>query len=185
MLDRIRSRSSIWGSLGLPRRVSTWVTYGLASIVTSSSIEWKSSRSYDPLAVNTAYVFQPPAVFFGWDGQRLAGYASRVISGTQLAVQSCAIILASASFFRNNHRLLSGYYGGWWMNCFMRISDVFIAFLAGSGDGHCGCLGPNLTNAMIAIAAVVVALLCAPSCAARCFFSRTGVYPGHTRPGWE
>jgi len=156
MLDRIRSRSSLWGSLGLPRRVSTWVTYGLASIVLLLALSGSRLAPYDPLAVNTAIRFQPPGSVF-WMGTDNLGrdIASRVISGTQLAVQSCAIILASATFFGICIGLLSGYYGGWVDELFMRISDVFIAFpglvLA---MAIAAALGPNLTNAMIAIAAV-------------------------------
>jgi peptide/nickel transport system permease protein len=111
---------------------------------------------YDPLDVNTAVRFQPPGRDF-WMGTDNLGrdMASRVISGTQLAVQSCIIILASATFFGICIGLLSGYYGGWVDELFMRISDVFIAFpglvLA---MAIAAALGPNLSNAMIAIAAV-------------------------------
>jgi peptide/nickel transport system permease protein len=140
----------------IPSRLSTWITYGLAVVVVILALSGSHLAPYNPLAVNTAVRFQPPGRDF-WMGTDNLGrdMASRVISGTQLAVQSCVIILASATILGICIGLLSGYYGGWVDELFMRISDVFIAFpglvLA---MAIAAALGPNLTNAMIAIAAV-------------------------------
>lgn len=143
-------------SLRFWRRLSPWIIYGLALIVLLVALSGNRLAPYDPLAVNTAVRFQPPGGVF-WMGTDNLGrdMASRVISGTHLAVQSCLIILASATFFGIGIGLLSGFYGGWVDELFMRVSDVFIAFpglvLA---LAIAAALGPNLTNAMIAIAAV-------------------------------
>lgn len=135
---------------------TAWVTYGLALAVLILALCGSRLSPQDPLAVDTSQRFQPPGGDF-WMGTDNLGrdMASRVISGTRLAVQSCLIILASATFFGILIGLISGYYGGWVDELFMRISDVFIAFpglvLA---MAIAAALGPNLTNAMIAIAAV-------------------------------
>ncbi len=139
-----------------PGSLSTWITYGLALIVIILAVSGSRLAPYNPLAVNTDVRFQPPGRTF-WMGTDNLGrdMASRVISGTQLAVQSCLIILASATILGISIGLISGYYGGWVDELFMRISDVFIAFpglvLA---MAIAAALGPNLTNAMVAIAAV-------------------------------
>ncbi len=110
----------------------------------------------NPLAVNTSVRFQAPGAAH-WMGTDNLGrdMASRVIAGTQLAVQSCFVILVSAVLVGVVVGLVAGYYGGWVDEVFMRISDVFIAFpglvLA---LAIAAALGPNLTNAMIAISAV-------------------------------
>jgi peptide/nickel transport system permease protein len=78
-----------------------------------------------------------------------------VIAGTSLALRSAAVILVSASVLGIVVGLISGFYGGVIDEIFMRLSDILIAFpglvLA---MAIAAALGPNLTNAMIAIAVV-------------------------------
>jgi peptide/nickel transport system permease protein len=156
MIKRNESFIESWVSGRISGKFITWITYGLAVAVIILALCGNALAPYDPLAVNTSQRFQPPGSDF-WMGTDNLGrdMASRVIGGTRLAVQSCLIILASATFLGILIGLISGYYGGWVDELFMRISDVFIAFpglvLA---MAIAAALGPNLTNAMIAIAAV-------------------------------
>ena len=111
---------------------------------------------YDPLEVHTGVRFQPPSQAY-WMGTDNLGrdVASRVLAGTRLALQSSLIILASATLLGLVVGLVSGYYGGLVDEALMRVTDIFIAFpglvLA---LAIAAALGPNLTNAMIAISAV-------------------------------
>jgi len=100
--------------------------------------------------------FLPPR-FTHWMGTDYLGrdMVSRVIAGTGLALRSAAVILVSASILGIIVGLISGFYGGVVDEIFMRLSDILIAFpglvLA---MAIAAALGPNLTNAMIAIAVV-------------------------------
>jgi peptide/nickel transport system permease protein len=111
---------------------------------------------HDPLAVKTADRFKAPDSQY-WMGTDNLGrdILSRTITGTRLALQSCGVILASATLLGLLIGMISGYYGGVVDEVAMRISDIFIAFpglvLA---LAIAAALGPNLTNAMIAISAV-------------------------------
>jgi peptide/nickel transport system permease protein len=111
---------------------------------------------YDPLAVETSRRFQPPGSPF-WMGTDNLGrdIASRVMSGAGLALLSGFTILTSAILVGTAVGLVSGFFGGLVDEILMRLSDIFIAFpgllLA---LAIAAALGPNLTNAMIAIAAV-------------------------------
>jgi len=138
------------------KRPSNWLSVGLVIILIILALGGSILSPHDPLAVNTDIRFSPPGVQY-WMGTDNLGrdIASRVISGTRLALQSAAVILSSASLIGILVGLISGYYGGLVDETFMRISDVFIAFpglvLA---LAIAAALGPNLTNAMIAISVV-------------------------------
>jgi peptide/nickel transport system permease protein len=111
---------------------------------------------YDPLAVETGIRFTPPG-WQHWMGTDNLGrdIASRTLAGTRLALQSCLIILVSATLVGVFIGCVAGYYGGVIDEVLMRISDVFIAFpglvLA---LAIAAALGPSLTHAMIAISVV-------------------------------
>jgi peptide/nickel transport system permease protein len=111
---------------------------------------------YDPLEVNTENRFIEPGTLH-WMGTDNLGrdVSSRTLSGTRLALQSCLIILVSATTFGTLIGVIAGYYGGITDEVFMRISDIFIAFpglvLA---LAIAAALGPNLNNAMVAISVV-------------------------------
>jgi peptide/nickel transport system permease protein len=135
---------------------SNWISISMVLIVIILTLGGVHFSPRDPLDVNTSLRFQPPSLQF-WMGTDNLGrdVLSRVIVGTQLAIQSCVIILSSACTFGLILGILSGYYGGLIDEFIMRISDIFIAFpglvLA---LAIAAALGPNLTNAMIAISAV-------------------------------
>lgn len=138
------------------RRRRNWPVLILALGLIVVALAGEVLAPYDPLAVETAIRFQPPGVDH-WLGTDNLGrdLASRIIVGTRLALQSCLVILASATLIGVVVGCLAGYYGGLIDEALMRVSDVFIAFpglvLA---LAIAAALGPNLTNAMIAISAV-------------------------------
>ena len=138
------------------RNPSSWLFLGLslAVILVAVSGAWLAPR--DPLAVKTSDRFQSPGSQY-WMGTDNLGrdVLSRTIAGTRLALQSCGVILVSATMLGLLIGVVSGYYGGVVDEVAMRISDIFIAFpglvLA---LAIAAALGPNLTHAMIAISAV-------------------------------
>lgn len=111
---------------------------------------------YDPLKLSAGPRFSQPSVQ-NWMGTDNLGrdLTSRVITGAGLALQSSLTILLSALVVGTLIGSISGYYGGAVDEVLMRVTDVFIAFpglvLAMAISA---ALGPNLTHAMIAIAAV-------------------------------
>jgi peptide/nickel transport system permease protein len=141
--------------LGL-RKMTRWAPLGLAAIVVVIALFGQFLAPYNPLAPDMDVKFQAPGAAH-WMGTDYLGrdVASRVIVGTFLAVRSAAIILVSAAILGMAVGLVAGYYGGWIDEVFMRLSDVLIAFpglvLA---MAIAAALGPNLENAMLAIAAV-------------------------------
>lgn len=138
------------------RRPGNWIGLLFAGALIIIALAGSHLTPQDPLAVDTANRFKPPQVQF-WLGTDNLGrdVASRTLAGTRLALQSAVVILASATLIGTLVGLVSGYYGGVIDEVLMRISDVFIAFpglvLA---LAIAAALGPNLTNAMIAISAV-------------------------------
>jgi peptide/nickel transport system permease protein len=135
---------------------SNWVVLALALAVIAIALLGNSAAPRNPLSVSTKNRFLAPNAAY-WMGTDNLGrdVASRVIAGARLALQSAAIILVSATLVGLLIGLLSGYYGGVVDEVLMRLTDVFIAFpglvLA---LAIAAALGPNLTNAMIAISVV-------------------------------
>jgi peptide/nickel transport system permease protein len=128
--------------------------FSLAVLFIALAGQWAAPR--DPMKINMAIRFTAPTLQ-NWMGTDNLGrdLTSRVMSGTGLALQSCLIILLSASVIGTLIGMAAGYYGGAVDEILMRITDVFIAFpgliLAMAISA---ALGPNLNHAMIAIAAV-------------------------------
>ena len=138
------------------RRPENWAAVLLAGALVLLALTGDRLAPHDPLEVATAIKFQPPSAAH-WMGTDNLGrdVASRVIAGTRLALSGCAVILLSATVFGAAVGLAAGYFGGVVDEVFMRLTDIFIAFpglvLA---LAIAAALGPNLINAMIAIAAV-------------------------------
>ncbi len=80
---------------------------------------------------------------------------SRLLYGARISLTVGLVVVASAGIFGTLVGLLAGYAGGTTDEVLMRLTDIFFAFppliLAMS---IAGALGPNLNNAMIAIAVV-------------------------------
>lgn len=80
---------------------------------------------------------------------------SRIIYGARVSLQVMVVSMGLATVVGSAIGLLAGYLGGWWDEVAMRVMDALIAFptliLA---LAVVAILGPNLTNAMLAIAIV-------------------------------
>lgn len=133
-----------------------WLSLALLLVLAVVAVGGARLTGYDPLLVQTDIRFQPPSAAH-WMGTDNLGrdVTARVAAGAWLALQSCLIILVSATVIGTLVGLVAGYYGGWVDEALMRVTDIFIAFpglvLA---LAIAAALGPNLTNAMIAISAV-------------------------------
>lgn len=155
------TRASGWNEMlnfsqRLSKHPSRLVALALVALVIAIALGGRWVARYDPLEVHTSVRFQPPSAEYLMGTDNLGrDVASRVIAGARLALQSSLIILVSATLLGLTVGLVSGYYGGWVDEALMRVTDIFIAFpglvLA---MAIAAALGPNLTNAMIAISAV-------------------------------
>lgn len=138
------------------RKKANWIYLVLAFLLIGITIGGETFSPYDPLEVKISRKFKAPDSQF-WMGTDNLGrdVNSRVLAGTRLALQSAVVVLVSAAVVGLLVGIISGYYGGVVDEIFMRITDIFFAFpglvLA---LAIAAALGPNLTNAMIAISAV-------------------------------
>lgn len=111
---------------------------------------------YNPVASDYDAILMPPSAehLLGTDdlGRDIL---SRIIWGTQVALQVSLISVAVAIVGGSVVGMISGYAGGWVDDAIMRVVDAMIAFpgliLA---LGIVAVLGPSLTNTMIAITIV-------------------------------
>jgi peptide/nickel transport system permease protein len=135
---------------------ANWLVIFLSLAVVFISLAGHWVTPQDPMKINMSIRFSAPTLR-NWMGTDNLGrdLTSRVMSGTGLALQSCLIILLSASVIGTLIGMVAGFYGGAIDEILMRITDVFIAFpgliLAMAISA---ALGPNLIHAMIVIAVV-------------------------------
>src|SRR5206468_10911597 len=115
---------------------------------------------YDPLAQTLSSRLEPPSATH-WLGTDSLGrdIASRILSGPRISLIVGVVVVALAGVFGTFVGLVGGYAGGLADEALMRFTEVFLAFppliLA---MAIAGALGPSLTNAIIAIAAVTWAV---------------------------
>ena len=115
---------------------------------------------YDPLAQDLATRLDPPsgAHWLGTD-QLGRDILSRLLYGSRISLVIGVVVVGLAGIFGTLVGLLAGYAGGLADEAMMRLTEVFLAFppliLA---MAIAGALGPSLTNAIIAIAAVTWAV---------------------------
>ena len=115
---------------------------------------------YDPLTQALASRLEPPspAHLLGTD-QLGRDIASRLLYGARISLFIGVVVVASAGIFGTCIGLVAGYVAGLVDESLMRLTEVFLAFppliLA---MAIAGALGPSLTNAIIAIAAVTWAV---------------------------
>jgi peptide/nickel transport system permease protein len=115
---------------------------------------------YDPLAQTLGSRLQPPSPEH-WLGTDQLGrdILSRLIYGARISLVIGVVVVAIAGVFGTFVGLVAGYAGGLVDEGLMRLTEVFLAFppliLA---MAIAGALGPSLTNAIIAIAAVTWAV---------------------------
>ncbi len=115
---------------------------------------------YDPLAQELGSRLRPPSPEH-WLGTDSLGrdIASRILYGAQISLVIGAVVVASAGVFGTIVGLVAGYAGGLVDEALMRLTEVFLAFPALIlAMAIAGALGPSLTNAIIAIAAVTWAV---------------------------
>src|SRR5256886_5591547 len=111
---------------------------------------------YDPLLQDLGSRLMPPspAHWLGTDSLGRA-IASRILYGARISLIIGVVVLASAGVFGTVVGLVAGYAGGLVDEALMRLTEVFLAFPALIlAMAIAGALGPSLTNAIIAIAAV-------------------------------
>ena len=115
---------------------------------------------YDPLAQDLATRLDPPSSAH-WLGTDQLGrdILSRLLYGSRISLVIGVVVVGLAGVFGTFVGLLAGYAGGLADEAMMRLTEVFLAFppliLA---MAIAGALGPSLTNAIIAIAAVTWAV---------------------------
>src|SRR5438093_7624473 len=115
---------------------------------------------YDPLAQALGARLESPSAAH-WLGTDQLGrdIASRLIYGARISLIIGIVVVASAGVFGTFIGLVAGYAAGLIDETLMRVTEVFLAFppliLA---MAIAGALGPSLTNAIIAIAAVTWAV---------------------------
>jgi peptide/nickel transport system permease protein len=115
---------------------------------------------YDPLTQELATRLEPPSPAH-WLGTDQLGrdIASRLLYGARISLVIGVVVVASAGIFGTLVGLIAGYAGGLTDEALMRLTEVFLAFppliLA---MAIAGALGPSLTNAIIAVAAVTWAV---------------------------
>ena len=115
---------------------------------------------YDPLAQALGSRLEPPSPEH-WLGTDQLGrdIASRLVYGARISLVIGIVVVALAGVFGTLVGPVAGYAGGLVDETLMRVTEVFLAFppliLA---MAIAGALGPSLTNAIIAIAAVTWAI---------------------------
>jgi peptide/nickel transport system permease protein len=114
----------------------------------------------DPLAQELGARLQPPSAAH-WLGTDQLGrdILSRLLYGARISLVIGIVVVVSAGVFGTAVGIVAGYAGGLVDEVLMRFTEVFLAFppliLA---MAIAGALGPSLTNAIIAIAAVTWAV---------------------------
>jgi peptide/nickel transport system permease protein len=115
---------------------------------------------YDPLSQDLASRLEPPTAAH-WLGTDQLGrdILSRLLYGSRISLVIGVVVVGLAGVFGTIVGLVAGYAGGLVDEGLMRLTEVFLAFppliLA---MAIAGALGPSLTNAIIAIAAVTWAV---------------------------
>jgi len=115
---------------------------------------------YDPLAQELSQRLRPPSPEH-WLGTDSLGrdIASRILYGARISLIIGVVVVASAGVVGTAIGLIAGYAGGLVDEALMRLTEVFLAFPALIlAMAIAGALGPSLTNAIIAIAAVTWAV---------------------------
>ncbi|MGK6314325.1 ABC transporter permease [Neorhizobium sp. DT-125] len=113
---------------------------------------------YSPTTIDYDAILQPPN-FQYWLGTDELGrdILSRIIFGANASLQVMAISIIIALSLGVTIGLITGYYGGWLDDVVMRIMDGLLAFpMLVLALAIVATLGPDLSNAIIAIAIVNV-----------------------------
>lgn len=113
---------------------------------------------YDPAAIDWDAILTPPSTRY-WFGTDEIGrdIFSRILWGTRVSVYIVVLSIAIAMVIGSIIGLIASYAGGWLDGLLMRIMDGLLAFpMLVLALGIIAVLGPDLNNAVIAIALVNV-----------------------------
>ena len=123
-------------------------------VLVGASIFAPLLMTHNPLGQNLSNTLKPPsgANWFGTDELGRDVY-SRLIAGTRITLTVIGLVSIIVGPIGLLIGTTAGYFGGWYDTVMMRITDIFLSFpglilsLA-----FVAALGPNLNNAIIAIA---------------------------------
>jgi peptide/nickel transport system permease protein len=110
--------------------------------------------THDPLAQDLGQALQAPsgAHWFGTDEYGRDVF-SRLVHGSRISLYIIALVTVIVGPVGLAVGSISGYFGGWVDNLFMRITDIFISFPSlVLALAFVAALGPGLDHAVIAIA---------------------------------
>lgn len=136
------------------------VAFALIAVFAACALLAPLLAPYDPLAQDLGSRLQPPSPQH-WLGTDSLGrdIASRILFGARISLIIGVVVVASAGVVGTAIGLVAGYAGGLVDEALMRLTEVFLAFPALIlAMAIAGALGPSLTNAIIAIAAVTWAV---------------------------
>ena len=132
------------------------VSFALIALFAACAILAPLLAPYDPLLQDLGSRLRPPSLEH-WLGTDSLGrdIASRILYGARISLIIGVVVVASAGVVGTIIGLIAGYAGGLVDEALMRLTEVFLAFPALIlAMAIAGALGPSLTNAIIAIAAV-------------------------------
>ena len=132
------------------------VSFALIAVFAACAILAPLLAPYDPLLQDLGSRLRPPSPEH-WLGTDSLGrdIASRILYGARISLIIGVVVVASAGVVGTTIGLIAGYAGGLVDEALMRLTEVFLAFPALIlAMAIAGALGPSLTNAIIAIAAV-------------------------------
>jgi peptide/nickel transport system permease protein len=136
------------------------LAFALIAVFAACAVLAPVLAPYDPLAQELSSRLQPPSAQH-WLGTDSLGrdIASRILYGARISLIIGVVVVASAGVVGTAIGLIAGYLGGLVDEALMRLTEVFLAFPALIlAMAIAGALGPSLTNAIIAIAAVTWAV---------------------------
>jgi peptide/nickel transport system permease protein len=123
-------------------------------VIAAVTAPWISP--YGPSTIDYEAILQPPSAQY-WLGTDELGrdILSRIIYGAMASLKVMGISIAIALAFGVTIGLITGYYGGWIDDVIMRVMDGLLAFpMLVLALAIVATLGPDLINAIIAIAIV-------------------------------
>jgi peptide/nickel transport system permease protein len=136
------------------------VAFALIALFAACALLAPVLAPYDPLVQDLGSRLRPPSSEH-WLGTDSLGrdIASRILYGARISLIIGVVVVTAAGVVGTAIGLVAGYAGGLVDEVLMRLTEVFLAFPALIlAMAIAGALGPSLTNAIIAIAAVTWAV---------------------------
>ena len=136
------------------------VAFALIAVFAACALLAPVLAPYDPLLQDLASRLRPPSSEH-WLGTDSLGrdITSRILYGARISLIVGVVVVTVAGVVGTAIGLVAGYAGGLVDEALMRLTEVFLAFPALIlAMAIAGALGPSLTNAIIAIAAVTWAV---------------------------